>query len=120
MNVAYKKAKDDPSAAAWIPKDWPTQVREIGSATSYAKEPGPWTVVDVAAYKAYVVANQSSYDAVKPVEVTPVPTMSFFGAESVPQQNLGSLTAPAVTYGDNERQMLGKLYQALKKYGLIT
>ena len=57
MNLAVKFYKDHPRKPIGMPDDWPWECREIGSATSYDREPGPWIVVSRDEYVEFVDAN---------------------------------------------------------------
>jgi hypothetical protein len=62
MNLAVKFWSDVPNPKS-VPGAWPAQCREIGAATSYTAEAGPWTIMTAAAYEAYRAQHQAAYDS---------------------------------------------------------
>lgn len=62
QNVAVRKCQDSPGGDG-LPANWPCDVREIGAATSYSAEPGPWLIVTDAQLISYKATHQAAYDS---------------------------------------------------------
>jgi hypothetical protein len=72
-NIAVKFYSANPDKPAGMPDEWPWQCREIGDATEYADEPGPWTIMTLDAFETYREEKRPLYDAwaaMAPTEVT--------------------------------------------------
>lgn len=62
QNVAIRKCQNSPNGGD-LPANWPCDVREIGVATSYSAEPGPWLIVTEAQLVSYKATHQAAYDS---------------------------------------------------------
>jgi hypothetical protein len=45
-----------------MPDEWPWDCRELGEATSYTDEEGPWTIMTVDELEAYKALHQEAYN----------------------------------------------------------
>lgn len=57
MNLAVKFYKDHPNKPVGMPDNWPYTCREIGEATAYKDEPGPWLIVSKEEYDEFINDN---------------------------------------------------------------
>jgi hypothetical protein len=74
MNVAVKFWSDVENPRG-IPGEWPADVREIGLAVSYSKEPGDWQIMSIEDYKRLVSERQpikDAFDIANPEPTDPV------------------------------------------------
>lgn len=62
-NIAVKTYSQNPDKPEGMPDEWPWQCHEIGEATEYTDEPGPWLIMTLDEYDAYRAERQSLYDA---------------------------------------------------------
>jgi hypothetical protein len=69
MNIAIKFYSQNPNKPAGMPDEWPWLCREIGEATAYTSEEGPWTIMTIEQYNAYFEENFPKYEAYQAAQV---------------------------------------------------